>query len=101
MSPNPASSPLQLSQGALRRRTPDEETFTVDAVLRHRRETDKEPDVVVNWDHPIGRPCGENGQPKPSRAPFWVQRIEILDGTRLLRSTRLHLLCAVRCRDGL
>ncbi|WP_024805613.1 hypothetical protein [Nocardia sp. BMG51109] len=42
---------LRLSEGALRRGTESTQLFTVDAVLRHRRESPEDPDVLVNWDH--------------------------------------------------
>ncbi|MBF6170227.1 hypothetical protein [Nocardia blacklockiae] len=43
---------LRLSEAALRRRTAPPDAFTVDALLRHRRETPEEPGILVNWDHP-------------------------------------------------
>lgn len=42
---------LRLSEPALRRTTTPGNSFTVDALLRHRRDTTEAPDVLVNWDH--------------------------------------------------
>jgi hypothetical protein len=42
---------LRLSEGALRRATPDGDSFTLTALLHHRREQDSEPDIMVAWDH--------------------------------------------------
>ncbi|MBU3065036.1 hypothetical protein KO481_26335 [Nocardia sp. NEAU-G5] len=40
---------LRLSEGALRRT--DAEDFTVEALLRHRRNHPESPDILVAWDH--------------------------------------------------
>ncbi|MFI5776037.1 hypothetical protein [Nocardia sp. NPDC051570] len=42
---------LRLSEGALRRGTDPADSFTVEAILRHRGEQDIQPDILVAWDH--------------------------------------------------
>nr|WP_221333481.1 hypothetical protein [Nocardia transvalensis] len=42
---------LRMSEGALRRTTTPAQEFTIDAILRHRRESTTDPDILVNWDH--------------------------------------------------
>ncbi|MCM6774628.1 hypothetical protein NDR87_13155 [Nocardia sp. CDC159] len=42
---------LRLSEGALRRGTGPDESFTVEAILRHRRDRAAEADILVAWDH--------------------------------------------------
>ncbi|MQY28959.1 nucleoside/nucleotide kinase family protein [Nocardia aurantia] len=42
---------LRLSEGALRRAADPATAFTVEALLRHRREAAAEPDILVAWDH--------------------------------------------------
>ncbi|AYF76669.1 hypothetical protein D7D52_25840 [Nocardia yunnanensis] len=51
---------LRMSDGALRRRTPPDEMFTVDGLLEHQRRQSIDPDVVVAWDHP-DRPAIRRG----------------------------------------
>ncbi|UGT63310.1 hypothetical protein [Nocardia asteroides] len=43
---------LELSEPALRRRTPDDQRWTVPALLAHAEEYPEEPDFAVRWDHP-------------------------------------------------
>ncbi|AOW92500.1 hypothetical protein BFN03_06750 [Rhodococcus sp. WMMA185] len=43
---------LHLSEGALRRRTPPDQHWTVDALLHHDAATSEEPDLLVRYDHP-------------------------------------------------
>ncbi|MET7769757.1 hypothetical protein [Nocardia sp. NPDC005366] len=43
---------LDMSEAALRRRTPEQERWTIEALLRHRREHPADADFSVRWDHP-------------------------------------------------
>jgi hypothetical protein len=43
---------LKLSEGALRRRTPVEASWTIPPILTYYADTGFEPDFTVRWDHP-------------------------------------------------
>ncbi|MFI6866513.1 hypothetical protein [Nocardia sp. NPDC050406] len=43
---------LQMSEPALRRRTPPTDLFTIEALLEHGRTHTISPDILVAWDHP-------------------------------------------------
>ncbi|MEV0707208.1 hypothetical protein [Nocardia aurea] len=56
---------LDMSEAALRRRTPDSEHWTIEPLLRYRRENPVTADFSVRWDHPdrpalLDSPRGEN-----------------------------------------
>lgn len=58
---------LLLSEGALRRRTPDPEQWTIAPILQYYRDNTVEPDITVRWDHP-DRPAMVTGS--VSRAAY-------------------------------
>lgn len=43
---------LRLSEGALRRRTPVDQHWTIDPIIQYYADTETEPDFTVRWDHP-------------------------------------------------